>query len=278
MKVQEIKTNKLLAKLKRSPADHKGKFGHVMIVGGNIGFGGAGLLASKAAVCSGAGLVSLATRSEHVSASLNFCPEVMAKPVNNGQALEEYLDKPSVICIGPGLDKNYWAEQVLYKTLEISKKRNIPILIDADGLNLLPEFIKKIPLPKKVIITPHEGEAAKLLNTSVEKIKSNRILAAKKLSKKYSAVVVLKGHETIVCSKDKIFLCNKGNPGMASGGMGDVLSGIISSLVAQKLSLLESACLGVNLHAEAGDEYAEAIGQRGLIPSDVIEIVKELIL
>lgn len=278
MNTQEIKTNKLLAKLKRYPEDHKGKFGHVMIIGGNIGFGGAGLLASKAAVCSGAGLVSLATRSEHISASLSFCPEVMAKPVNNGQALEKYLDKPSVICIGPGLDKNYWAEQVLYKTLEISKKRNIPLLIDADGLNLLPEFMKKIPLPKKIIITPHEGEAAHLLNTSIEKVNSNRISAAKKLSRKYSAVVVLKGHKTIICSKDKIYLCTKGNPGMASGGMGDVLSGIISSLVAQKLSLLESACLGVDLHAEAGDEYAEAIGQRGLIPSDIIEIVKELVI
>ena len=103
-------------------------------------------------------------------------------------------------------------------------------------------------------------------------------MLAKKLSRKYSAVVVLKGHKTIICSKDKIYLCTKGNPGMASGGMGDVLSGIISSLVAQKLSLLESACLGVDLHAEAGDEYAEAIGQRGLIPSDIIEIVKELVI
>ena len=278
MNIHGIKKDRLLKKLIRSPDDHKGSFGHVMIIAGNIGFGGAGLLASKSAVCSGAGLVSLATRTEHVSAAINFCPEVMTKSVDNGQALEKYLDKPSVFCIGPGLDKNFWAEQVLYKTLEASKKRNIPLLIDADGLNLLPEFIKKVPLPKKLIITPHAGEASVLLNASIDKIQSNRIQAARRLSKKYSAVVVLKGHKTIICHKDKVYVCNKGNPGMATGGMGDVLSGIISGLIAQKMSLLEAACLGVDLHAEAGDEYASAIGQRGLIPTDIIEIIKELIL
>ena len=277
LNLKKINPLNLKNKLVRSTESHKGDFGHVLVIGGNIGFGGAGLLASKAALNCGAGLVSLATRSEHVSASLNFCPEVMAKPVDSGQALEKYLDTPSVFCLGPGLGQDFWSEQLIYKSLESAKKRNIPILIDADGLNLLPKFSKKLPLPKKIILTPHVGEASLLLNTSKENIKKNRLKSAISISKKYSAIVVLKGKNSIICGKDKYFVCDKGNPGMATGGMGDVLSGIISSFIAQKMSLLNAACLGVDLHAEAGDTYAELVGQNGLTPTDVIEIVKELV-
>ena len=277
MKAQKINLINLKKKLIRPTDAHKGDFGHVLVVGGNIGFGGAGLLASKAAVHSGAGLVSLATRSCHLSASLSFCPEVMVKPVDSGQALEKHLNSPSVICLGPGLGKDYWSEQVIYKSLEAAKKNNLPMLIDADGLNLLPKFQKKLPLPKKIILTPHVGEASVLLNTSKENIKKNRIKSAIKISKKFSAVVVLKGKNSVVSWKDKYFICEKGNAGMATGGMGDVLSGIISSFVAQKMTPLNAACLGVELHAEAADEYADALGENGLTPTDVLEIVKELV-
>ena len=277
MKAQKINPINLKKKLIRSSDAHKGDFGHVLVVAGNIGFGGAGLLASKAAVQSGAGLVSLATRSCHLSASLSFCPEVMVKPVDSGQALEKHLNSPSIICLGPGLGKDYWSEQVIYKSLEAAKKNNLPMLIDADGLNLLPKFQKILPLPKKIILTPHVGEASVLLNTSKENIKKNRIKSAIKISKKFSAVVVLKGKDSVVCWKDKYFICEKGNAGMATGGMGDVLSGIISSFVAQKMTLFNAACLGVELHAEAADEYADALGENGLTPTDVLEIVKELV-
>ena len=277
MKAQKINPINLKKKLIRSSDAHKGDFGHVLVVGGNIGFGGAGLLASKAAVQSGAGLVSLATRSCHLSASLSFCPEVMVKPVDSGQALEEHLNSPSVICLGPGLGKDYWSEQVMYKSLNAAKKNNFPMLIDADGLNLLPKFQKKLPLPKKIILTPHVGEASILLNASKENIKKNRIKSAIKISKKFSAVVVLKGKNSVVCWKDKYFICEKGNAGMATGGMGDVLSGIISSFMAQKMMLFDAACLGVDLHAEAADQYADALGENGLTPTDVLELVKELV-
>ena len=277
MKAQKINSLTLKKKLTRSSDAHKGEFGHVLVIGGNIGFGGAGLLASRASVNCGAGLVSLATRSSHVSASLNFCPEVMVKPVDSGQALEKYLDSPSVICLGPGLAQDFWSEQMIYKSLEAAKKNNVPMLIDADGLNLLPKFIKKLPLPKKIVLTPHVGEASILLNTSKEKIKKNRVMSAKRISKKYSAAVVLKGENSIICWKDKYFICEKGNAGMATGGMGDVLSGIISSFIAQKMTLLDAACLGVELHAEAADEYSEAIGINSLTPTDVLDIIKELI-
>ena len=272
-----IETKKLLRKLLRNSESHKGDFGHVLVVAGNIGFGGAALLSSKAAIKIGAGLVSLATRSEHLQAALSFAPEVMTKPVDSGQSLENYLDSPTVICLGPGLGKDYWSEQMIYKSLENTHKNKTPILIDADGLNLLPEFSKKLPLPKKIVLTPHLGEAARLLNTSVEKVKKNRVSAAKRISNKYSSVVVLKSHETLICKEDKIYICDKGNPGMATAGMGDVLSGMISGLIAQKLSLFEAACLGVDLHARAGDIYSEKNNQQSLLPTDIIDLFARVI-
>ena len=272
-----IETKKLLRKLLRNSESHKGDFGHVLVVAGNIGFGGAALLSSKAAIKIGAGLVSLATRSEHLQAALSFAPEVMSKPVDSGQSLENYLDFPTVVCLGPGLGKDYWSEQMIYKSLENTYKNKTPILIDADGLNLLPEFSKKLPLPKKIVLTPHLGEAARLLNTSLEKVKKNKISAAKRIANKYNSVVVLKSHETLICKEDKIYICDKGNPGMATAGMGDVLSGMISGLIAQKLSLFEAACLGVDLHARAGDIYSEKNNQQSLLPTDIIDLFARVI-
>lgn len=272
-----IETKKLLRKLLRNSESHKGDFGHVLVVAGNIGFGGAALLSSKAAIKIGAGLVSLATRSEHLQAALSFAPEVMTKPVDSGQSLENYLDFPTVICLGPGLGRDYWSEQMIYKSLENTYKNKTPILIDADGLNLLPEFSKKLPLPKKIVLTPHLGEAARLLNTSLEKVKKNKVSAAKRISNKYNSVVVLKSHETLICKEDKIYICDKGNPGMATAGMGDVLSGMISGLIAQKLSLFEAACLGVDLHARAGDIYSEKNNQQSLLPTDIIDLFARVI-
>jgi hydroxyethylthiazole kinase-like uncharacterized protein yjeF len=272
-----IETKKLLRKLLRNSESHKGDFGHVLVVAGNIGFGGAALLSSKAAIKIGAGLVSLATRSEHLQAALSFAPEVMTKPVDSGQSLENYLDFPTVICLGPGLGRDYWSEQMIYKSLENSHKNKTPILIDADGLNLLPEFSKKLPLPKKIVLTPHLGEAARLLNTSLEKVKKNKVSAAKRISNKYNSVVVLKSHETLICKEDKIYICDKGNPGMATAGMGDVLSGMISGLIAQKLSLFEAACLGVDLHARAGDIYSKKNNQQSLLPTDIIDLFARVI-
>ena len=272
-----IETKKLLRKLLRNSESHKGDFGHVLVVAGNIGFGGAALLSSKAAIKIGAGLVSLATRSEHLQAALSFAPEVMTKPVDSGQSLENYLDFPTVVCLGPGLGKDYWSEQMIYKSLENTYKNKTPILIDADGLNLLPEFSKKLPLPKKIVLTPHLGEAARLLNTSLEKVKKNKVSAAKRISNKYNSVVVLKSHETLICKEDKIYICDKGNPGMATAGMGDVLSGMISGLIAQKLSLFEAACLGVDLHARAGDIYSEKNNQQSLLPTDIIDLFARVI-
>ena len=178
---------------------HKGNFGHVLVIGGDRGLGGAGLLASKAAVYSGAGLTSLVTRPEHVNASLVSCPEVMVKGVNSGQDLEEHLIKPTVIAIGPGLGQTAWSEQMIQRVFWEAEKRDVVVIMDADALNLLPKLKLSSKLPRRLVLTPHPGEAATLLNTNVETIESDRFAYAAKIQKKFNATVVLKGSGTVIC-------------------------------------------------------------------------------
>ena len=260
---------------------HKGHFGNVVIVGGDRGLGGAGLLSSRAAVYSGAGLTSLVTRPEHVSASLVSCPEVMVKGVDSGQDLEEYLVKPDVIAIGPGLGQSAWSEQMIQRVFWEAEKRDVSVIMDADALNLLTKLKLSSNLPKRLILTPHPGEAARLLNTSVAVIESNRFSAAAKIQKKFNATVVLKGSGTVICHKSggtqKWGICDSGNPGMATGGMGDVLTGIIAGLLAQGLTLKEAAEAGVDLHAKAADQASLEFGEAGLTSSDVINELKYLL-
>ena len=260
---------------------HKGHFGNVVIVGGDRGLGGAGLLSSRAAVYSGAGLTSLVTRPEHVSASLVSCPEVMVKGVDSGQDLEEYLVNPDVIAIGPGLGQSAWSEQMIQRVFWEAEKRDVSVIMDADALNLLTKLKLSSNLPKRLILTPHPGEAARLLNTSVAVIESNRFSAAAKIQKKFNATVVLKGSGTVICHKSggtqKWGICDSGNPGMATGGMGDVLTGIIAGLLAQGLTLKEAAEAGVDLHAKAADQASLEFGEAGLTSSDVINELKYLL-
>ena len=260
---------------------HKGHFGNVLIVGGDRGLGGAGLLSSRAAVYPGAGLTSLVTRPEHVSASLVSCPEVMVKGVDSGQDIEEHLVKPDVIAIGPGLGQSAWSEQMIQRVFWEAEKRDVSVIMDADALNLLTKLKLSSDLPKRLILTPHPGEAARLLNTSVAVIESNRFSAAAKIQKKFNATVVLKGSGTVICHKSggtqKWGICDSGNPGMATGGMGDVLTGIIAGLLAQGLTLKEAAEAGVDLHAKAADQASLEFGEAGLTSSDVINELKYLL-
>ena len=260
---------------------HKGNFGHVLVVGGDRGLGGAGLLASKAAVYSGAGLTSLVTRPEHVNASLVSCPEVMVKGVDSGQDLEEHLIKPTVIAIGPGLGQTAWSEQMIQRVFWEAEKRDVVVIMDADALNLLPKLKLSSKLPRRLVLTPHPGEAATLLNTNVETIESDRFAYSAKIQKKFDATVVLKGSGTVICHKKNGIqqwgVCNAGNPGMASGGMGDVLTGIIAGMLAQGLAPKEACEVGVDLHAKAADQASFDLGEVGLTPSDVIEELRYLL-
>ncbi len=213
----------------RPASAHKGRFGHVVIVAGDQGYGGAGILAAEAAVRSGAGLVSLATRPEHVAPMLGRCPSVMALGITHGSQLAGLLAVATVIVCGPGLGRSAWGQQMLQQVIRTGKPR----VLDADALNLMSQ--RALVKSENHILTPHPGEAARLLGVSVAEIEADRIQAAKTLQKQFGGVVLLKGAGTVIATPHGVPCVVSGsNPGLATGGMGDVLSGIIGSLWAQK--------------------------------------------
>jgi len=266
----------------RSRHAHKGDFGHVLIIGGDHGYGGAVVMAAESAARCGAGLVSVATHAEHIPVLLARRPEVMAHAVENYHALLPLLQKATVIVIGPGLGMTPWSEQLLYHAVhyviqEQAKENKIPLIMDADALNMLAEGRVVTKLPAQVILTPHPGEASRLLQTHTQTIQQDRFTAIKQLQEKYRATIVLKGVGTLVASGQKISLCSYGNPGMATGGMGDVLSGVLGALLAQHLSPQDAAELAVCLHGAAADQLVETGGERGLLATDLIPVIHQLI-
>lgn len=248
---------------RRARAAHKGDFGHVLVIGGDHGMGGAPRLSAEAALRSGAGLVSVITRPEHVAGFLAGLPEAMVRGVDDAAEAAVLFERASVIAVGPGLGQEAWGRRLLTRALTTP----LPLVVDADALNLLAAR----PLTHgQWILTPHPGEAARLLKQSVAEIQLDRLKAAARIAEKYRAVVVLKGAGTIVAAEGGTpAVCRHGNPGMAAPGMGDALTGIIAALVAQGLTLPEAARTGVQAHALAGDRAAEA-GERGLLARDLI--------
>lgn len=264
-----------LARLPARAADsYKKHYGHVMVVGGDHGFGGAALMASEAAARTGAGLISLASRPEHVVAALTRCPEIMAHPVVSGQELEPLLEAPSVIAVGPGLGQSPWSEQLLAR----AGRAPVPLVLDADALNILAGGRVLAGIKRDDwILTPHVGEAARLLGVSTAEVIEDRVAAARAIQQKFSGVVILKGTGTLIAHAEGVDLVNSGNPGMASGGMGDLLTGIIAALVGQGMDLPAAARLAVWLHGEAGDRAAVEGGQRGLLATDLLPHVRRLV-
>lgn len=254
-------TDLTLRLLPRSRNAHKGDFGHVLIMGGDYGMAGAVRLAAEAAARVGAGLVTVATRPEHVAIVCSTRPELMCFGIQHPQQLFSLFVKASHIVIGPGLGKSDWSRQLFLHALRASK----PLVVDADALNLLAEQ----PQPcQDWILTPHPGEAGRLLGVAASEIQTDRIVAIQQLQARYLGIVVLKGAGTLIQGAG-LWQCNAGNPGMASGGMGDVLSGIIAGLLAQGFSLEDAARCGVYLHAKAADKAALQ-GERGMLAMDVI--------
>lgn len=245
----------------RRPTSHKGDNGRLVIIGGDHGTAGAIRLTGEAAVRSGAGLVRVLTRAEHALPLLTARPELMVHELTP-ESLDDALAWADVIAIGPGLGQQKWGQEAL-KRVEKSDK---PQLWDADALNLLAISPDK---RQNRIITPHPGEAARLLHCTVSQIEHDRLQSARQLVKQYGGVVVLKGAGTIVASADDVAIIDVGNAGMGSGGMGDVLSGIIAALLAQKLTLFEAACAGSVAHGAAADVIAHRTGMRGLLASDL---------
>lgn len=262
--VELLGVRDLHALLPRRARDvHKGCHGHVLLVGGDLGMAGAILLACRGALRAGAGLVSVATRSESASGLAAAQPEAMFRGITDSHDLDELLLRASVVAVGPGLGQTEWGAQALERCL----RSGVPLVLDADALNLLARAPAR--LPGTAVITPHPGEAARLLGLSAAQVQADRFAAAKALRERYGAVVVLKGAGTVVVG-ERIALCPFGNPGMGVGGMGDVLTGVIAALLAQGLTPESAARAGVTLHALAGDRAA-AGGVRGMLPSDLIE-------
>ena len=267
----------LLELLPSRKADaHKGDFGHVLVIGGDKGYGGAVIMAAEAAARAGAGLVSVATQPEHVTALLTRCPEIMARGVVSGLELETLLACPTVIVIGPGLGRSPWSEQMLQQAL----KSGLPLVMDADALNILAEGrVLSNPEPRATwLFTPHPGEAGRLLGMESREVNADRFSSIASIQNKFGGAVILKGAGSLVLGESGITgVVTDGNPGMATGGMGDVLSGILGALIAQGLSVEEAAQLGATLHASAADLAAEKIGQRGLLATDIVPYVCELL-
>lgn len=255
---------------KRAKESHKGLFGHVLVVGGDIGMSGAARLACEAALRTGAGLVSLATRYAHASMMNSSRPEIMSYPTERDNEIAFLIEKATIIAVGPGLGRSEWAATLFAAAINSGK----PLIVDADALNLLSvEAIKR----DNWILTPHPVEAARLLNITVEEIQADRFSAVKQISEKFGGTVILKGNGSLIYSEGTTYLCDQGNPGMASGGMGDVLTGIISSLLAQGFSIAEAAKVGVHLHAAAGDAAAKGAGEIGLLASDLMPAIRRLV-
>lgn len=259
----------LLAKAlpRRARGAHKGDFGHVLVVGGGPGMPGAARLCAEAALRSGAGRVSIATHRAHAASMCAARPELMCHGVSSAAELRTLLDKADVVAFGPGLGQTDWAREC-YDVLAQDKR---PAVWDADALNLLAAN----PAPaENRIITPHPGEAATLLGIDNAAIQSDRPAALGALTGRYAGVPVLKGAATLIGSDSGVpWVCTAGNPGMATPGMGDVLTGVVAALLAQGLPLETAAAAGVEVHALAGDLAATA-GERGLIASDVIDALR----
>ena len=257
----------------RPASAHKGLYGTVLVVGGDHGMAGAAAMAGEAALRTGAGLVRIATRPGHVAAIVSRAPELMAFGVDSGQELAPLIAGADVLVVGPGLGQSAWSEQLFQAALASAG----PMLLDADGLNLLSrKGAAGIDLAEKCVLTPHPGEAARLLGMTTAGVQADRFAAARSLVQRFGAVAVLKGNGSLIGGGDRLLLSDYGNPGMASGGMGDVLSGVIGSFMAQGLEPLEAAALGVCLHGAAADLAAED-GQRGLAATDLLAPMRALL-
>jgi NAD(P)H-hydrate epimerase len=261
----------LRAWLAPRPRDaHKGLFGHVLAIGGDVGMGGAIRLCGEAALRVGAGLVSVATQPEHVSALNTARPELMAHAIAGIQELQVLLQRASVVAVGPGLGQRAWGHALMSASIAAGK----PVVLDADALNLLAR--EALALPEQAVLTPHPGEAARLLGIDTAAIAQDRFAAARELARRYHAVAVLKGAGTLIANpQGEVAVCPWGNPGMATGGMGDVLTGVIAGLLAQGLDAWHAARLGVALHAQAGDVAALG-GEAGLLASDLFAPLRRL--
>lgn len=252
-----------LAMPPRPAAAHKGLLGHVLVLGGDFNYPGACVLAARAALVVGSGLVSVATRREHALALASGLPEAMWADGEDGETLGRLLERADVLALGPGLGRSDWSRAVWARAIG----SDLPLVVDADGLNLL---VEQPTARGRWILTPHPGEAARLLDCDTAEVQRDRFAAVRALARRYQAIVVLKGAGSLVAGPEgRVAACPFGTPAMATAGMGDALTGIIASLLGQGLDPLPAATAGVVLHARAGERAA--FGRRSLLAGELID-------
>ncbi len=262
---------------KRKPDSHKGDYGRVLVFAGSRGMAGAAVLASEAAYRSGAGLVYLACPESLVDVLSVKQTCAVVRPLPERGAADrvlEYAASCDVAVIGPGLSTN---PAVAEAVRELVVGLEIPFVLDADGLNAFidfPDLLQRGHAPR--VLTPHPGEAGRLLKRSIEEVQADREGAAKELASRFLAVAVLKGHRTLISDGKRLAVNRTGNPGMATGGTGDVLAGVIAALIGQGLPPYDAAVLGVHVHGRAGDRAAKRTGQTSLMATDVLAALPEV--
>ena len=254
----------------RPRQSHKGQFGRVLVVGGGTGMPGAVRLAAESALRVGAGLVRVASLPEHLAAVVGPRPELMFVGVRNTSDLQQAMTDADVIAVGPGLGRDLWAEQML-ATVLAGVRPGQQLVVDADALNLI--AAGGATHRSDWVLTPHPGEAARLLGSTIADVQQDRLGALRRLCQRYGGTVVLKGATTLVgCEGQVPRLCDRGNPGMSVPGMGDVLTGAVAGILAQSRSPFAAACAAVHAHAVAGDRCARG-GLRGVL---ALEVAQEL--
>lgn len=262
----------------RSQVSNKGDFGKVLVIAGSENMCGAAYFSAKAAYRTGAGIVEILTHTNNLSTIKASLPEAIIKDYNtiSKEEFDKELQHKSVIVIGPGLSVSERTKQLLKATL----KANCPIIIDADGLNTISQFRTLLPMIREnIIVTPHIKEMSRLIQKDSQYIKENILDCAYEFSTKYNCVTVLKDCSTVIANpKGNLFINTSGNSGMATGGSGDVLTGVIAGLISCKLPIYEAAPLGVYLHGLAGNEAASNISEYSMMASDLIDALSKIIM
>ena len=255
---------------RRERTAHKGNFGHVLVVGGGEGMPGAVRLCGEAALRAGAGLVSIATHPAHAAMVATGRPELICHPLDGSDELAPLLERATVVALGPGIGQSDWSRALFNSVLASDK----PLVVDADALNLLAGSELR---HADWILTPHPGEAARLLGVTSADVQADRCAALVALQQRFGGTIVLKGSGTLVSADNgPPRLCSAGNPGMAAAGMGDVLTGVIAGLRAQGLPAAIAAAAGVQAHAVAGDRAA-ASGERGMLAGDLMTEIRHCV-
>ena len=282
-----IEINAILERFpRRQPDSHKGDFGHVLVIAGSLGYTGAAYLASQAALLSGAGLVTLAAGKSLHGILASKLAEVMVKPFFETRdaslslmALKDLLafsEKCNVVALGPGISQNKETQELVRSLIA---KLNKPVVLDADGINAMAGHADLLKSAKSgLILTPHPGEMSRLTGKDISEIQKDRNNVAIGFAREYNTVLVLKGHETIVADPaGQIFVNTTGNAGMASGGSGDVLTGMIAAFVAQGCTPFDAAVLGAYFHGLAGDIAAKEKGLLSLIATGLLNKLPEVL-